>query len=150
MDVHSPHDGSLIGKVALSVKNDVDAAVKASQDAFEKWSKWTVKERVKPLLKLRQILEEKEDELAELIMLEHGKNRIEALGSIRKGNETVEYVKSCMLHHTQITNSANYKSKACGMHNIIAGKILEVSNGVRCTEFYEPHGVCASIVPFAH
>ena len=60
---------------------------------FEKWSKWTVKERVKPLLKLRQILEEKEDELAELIMLEHGKNRVEALGSIRKGNETVQYVK---------------------------------------------------------
>ena len=111
MDVHSPHDGSLIGKVPMSTKKDVDTAVKAAQDAFAKWSKWTVKERVKPLLKLRQILEEKEDELAELIMLEHGKNRIEALGSIRKGNETVEYVKSCINnthtnnnHHTQITN----------------------------------------------
>ena len=94
MDVTSPHDGSVIGKVAMSNKKDVDAAVKAAQAAFEKWSKWTVKERVKPLLKLRQILEEKEDELAELIMLEHGKNRVEALGSIRKGNETVQYVKS--------------------------------------------------------
>ncbi len=92
LDVSTPHDNSIIGKVAMSTKKDVDIAVKAAQDAFDKWSKWTVKERVKPLLKLRQILQEKEDELAELIMLEHGKNRAEALGSIRKGNETVQYV----------------------------------------------------------
>eukprot|EP01084_Bolivina_argentea_P221532 375180_1 len=91
LDVRSPHDSTIIGKVAMSNKEDINKAVKAAKNAFEKWSKWTVKERVKPLLKLRQILEEKEDELAALIMLEHGKNRTEALGSIRKGNETVQY-----------------------------------------------------------
>eukprot|EP01083_Nonionella_stella_P238600 835998_1 len=79
-DVTSPHDNSVIGKVAISNKKDVEIAVKAAVNAYEKWSKWTVKERVKPLLKLRQILEEKENELVELIMLEHGKNRTEALG----------------------------------------------------------------------
>ena len=96
LPVLSPHDNTQIGMVAMSAQNDVDKAVKCSVDAFKKWSKYTVKERVKPLLKLRQILEEKEDELAELIMLEHGKNRTEALGSIRKGNETVQYVKWCI------------------------------------------------------
>lgn len=36
-------------------------------------------------------------------------------------------------------------------HNILSIIILSkfsVSNGVQCTEFREPHGVCASIVPF--
>jgi len=128
LDVMSPHDGTKIGKVAMSTAPDVDSAVKAAKAAYEKWRKYTVKERVKYILRLRQIIEENEDELAELIMLEHGKNRVEALGSIRKGNETVQY--------------------ACGMPNIICGKILEVSNGVQCAEFRESHGVCASIVPF--
>jgi len=128
LDVNSPHDGTIIGKVAMSAAADVDRAVKSAKIAYEKWRKYTVKERVKFILKLRQLIEENEDELAELIMLEHGKNRAEALGSIRKGNETVQY--------------------ACGMPNILCGKILEVSNGVRCTEFREPHGVVASIVPF--
>merc|ERR1740123_832826 len=128
IDVKSPHAGTTIGKVAMSTAPDINAAVNAAQAAYDKWRKYTVKERVKFILTLRQIIEENEDELAELIMLEHGKNRAEALGSIRKGNETVQY--------------------ACGMPNIICGKILEVSNGVRCTEFYEPHGVCVSIVPF--
>eukprot|EP01084_Bolivina_argentea_P235194 395834_1 len=128
MEVKSPHNGKVIGKVGMSSKEDVEKAVKASHDAYLKWKKWTVKERIKPLLKLRMILQEKEDELAELIMLEHGKNRSEALGSIRKGNETVQY--------------------ACSAPILLAGKILEVSNGVRCTEFRESHGVVASIVPF--
>merc|ERR1740123_277540 len=128
IDVKSPHDGTTIGKVAMSTAPDINAAVNAAQSAYGKWRKYTVKERVRFILKLRQIIEENEDELAELIMLEHGKNRVEALGSIRKGNETVQY--------------------ACGMPNIISGKILEVSNGVKCEEHREPHGVCTSIVPF--
>jgi len=61
-------------------------------------------------------------------MLEHGKNFTEALGSIRKGNETVEY--------------------SCGMPSLIAGRNLEVSTGVKCEEHKYPQGVCVSIVPF--
>ena len=77
LDVTSPHDGTTIGKVAMSTAPDIESAVKCAKDAYEKWKKYTVKERVKFILKLRQIIEENEDELAELIMLEHGKNRVE-------------------------------------------------------------------------
>jgi len=128
LDVISPSDGKVCGKVGISSKNDVAQAVKCAQAAFDKWSKWTVKERVKPLLRFYALMEQHEEELSKLIMLEHGKNFVEALGSVRKGNETVEF--------------------ACGMPALIAGKVLEVSNGVKCEEHRMPHGVCASIVPF--
>ena len=38
--------------------------VEAAQEAYKKWSKYTMKERMKPLLKLRLLLEENEDEMA--------------------------------------------------------------------------------------
>jgi len=128
MDVICPNNGKVCGRVGISNTKDVNEAVECAHAAFEKWSKWTVKERVKPLLKFYAIMAEREQELAELIMLEHGKNLVEALGSVRKGNETVEF--------------------ACGMPALIAGKVLEVSNGVKCEEHRFPHGVVASIVPF--
>jgi methylmalonic acid semialdehyde dehydrogenase len=66
--------------------------------------------------------------LADLIVLEHGKNRVEAYGSIDKGNETVEW--------------------ACSLPQVCQGKILEVSGGITCHDVREPLGVVASIVPF--
>lgn len=128
LDVQSPCDGSVIGKVALSGAKDVDAAVKVAQKAFKVWGKTGVKKRVKCLIKLHELIEEHEDEIADLIVLEHGKNKPEALGDVRKGNETVEY--------------------AMGMPSLIPGGCLEVAGGVECREVREALGVVACVVPF--
>ena len=61
-------------------------------------------------------------------MKENGKNKMEALASVLKGNETVEY--------------------ACSLPQLIQGKTLQVSRGITCQEVREPLGVVASIVPF--
>jgi len=61
-------------------------------------------------------------------MREHGKNKIEAYGSIEKGNETVEW--------------------ACSLPQLIQGKILEVSRGITCHDRRDPLGIVASVVPF--
>eukprot|EP01006_Ploeotia_vitrea_P054859 TRINITY_DN67928_c5_g13_i1.p1 TRINITY_DN67928_c5_g13~~TRINITY_DN67928_c5_g13_i1.p1 ORF type:complete len:535 (-),score=320.45 TRINITY_DN67928_c5_g13_i1:136-1740(-) len=128
MPVESPGNGKLIGQVCVSNAADVDAAVAAAKAAFPAWSGQTVKTRVKCLRKFHLLMEEHEDELADLIVLEHGKNKAEALGDVRKGNETVEW--------------------ALGMQQMIQGKILEVSRGVTCREVRRPLGVVASVVPF--
>lgn len=129
VDKLSPHDGAVIAKVALSGPQDVDAAVTAAQAAFLKWGPGsTVKKRMEVLFKFYQLVRDNSSELAELVVLEHGKTYIEALGSIAKGLETVEY--------------------SCSMPQLIAGKCLEVSNGIECKEIRDPIGVVASIVPF--
>jgi len=127
-DVINPADGTVLGKVAMSGEADVSLAIVEGQKAFQKWKRWTVKERMKPLLRFRQLIEQHEEQFVQLVVEENGKNRNEARGSVRKGNETVEY--------------------ACGMPQLLAGKCLEVSNGVECKELRMPLGVVASVVPF--
>lgn len=128
IEVESPQDGRIIGKVAISTMDDVDAAVQAATNAFKTWSKMGVKNRAQVLFKMHALVRDNTDKIADLIVLEHGKTKVEAVGSVAKGNETLEY--------------------ACSMPQLIPGKVLEVASGVECKDYREPLGVVASIVPF--
>ncbi len=88
----------------------------------------TVKARAAIMLKLHGLIDQHADELANLIVLENGKNKAEALAEVAKANETVEW--------------------ACSMPQIAQGKTLPVSRGVICSDAREPIGVVACIVPF--
>jgi len=128
LDVIQPATGKLAGIVGMSNSADVDTAVQAATKALVYWSSITVKTRVQFLMKFHQICLANMEELIDLIVLEHGKTKNEAKGSILKGLETVEY--------------------SCSMPQLIAGNVLEVSRGVECKDFRDPLGVIASIVPF--
>lgn len=127
-DVFSPIDGSVIGRVALSSKDDVNEAVSAASVAFESWSKLTIKTRAAIMMKFHALVKEHARELAELIVKENGKNITEALADVAKGNETVEY--------------------ACSLPQLAQGKILRVSSEVTCQDRRDALGVVVSIVPF--
>ena len=62
----SPVDERTLGKVPLCDAKDVDRAVGAAAEAFEKWQDTTPGERSLMLLKLADILEKNGDELAAL------------------------------------------------------------------------------------
>jgi len=126
--VIDPADGSTIAQCPLSSKSDVDKAVRAAAAAFPEWSATTVKQRAQVLFKFKHLLEAHADELSDIIVREHGKCKPEALASLAKGIETVEY--------------------ACSLPQLLPGKLLEVSVGVECKEYRDPIGVVASVVPF--
>ena len=90
LPVTNPYDGSIITSVVLSNSKDLDVAVQTAQKAFEVWSKTNVKTRVLKLMKLHQLMTENLEELAEMVVKEHGKNIVEAKASITKGMETLE------------------------------------------------------------
>ena len=128
LDVFSPNNGEKISQVVISDNNVIDNAVTHAQVAFKTWSTLPVKKRIKYLIKLNQLVTDNEEILAETIMIEHGKNRDEALASVRKGNEIIEY--------------------AIGMPNLLRGNILEVSNNIYCEDIRIPIGIIGVIVPF--
>lgn len=128
MTVIDPADGLAIAECPLSEASDVDRAVQAAAAAFPEWSATTVKSRAQILFKFKQLLEEHASEIADLIVKEHGKCKPEAMASLAKGIETVEY--------------------ACSLPVLLPGRILEVSAGVECREYRDPIGVVASVVPF--
>jgi len=126
--VSSPLDGSLLGGVHPADAAMVDDVVAGAQEAFAKWSRVPVKDRVQPLFRFKQMVEANIEDLAELVSKENGKTPAEAKAGIEKGIEVVEF--------------------ACSMPQLIAGEVLEVGNGVDCRTRRYPIGVVAGITPF--
>ncbi len=128
LNVISPLDGSLLSTVPLSNNDDLNEAVTAAQNAFETWSKTSIKERVQIFYRYRALLEKNMLELSQLVQEENGKTLDEARAEVEKSIELTEF--------------------ACSLPQLIGGEILEVSKGVECRTDYCAIGVVASIVPF--
>lgn len=128
LDVISPLDGTILSKVPLSGPGDLDDAVAKAQQAFLRWSKIPIKERVQVFYRYKALLEKNMTVLSELISEENGKTFDEAKAEIEKSIELTEF--------------------ACSLPHIICGETLEVSRGVECRSEVCPVGVVASIVPF--
>jgi malonate-semialdehyde dehydrogenase (acetylating)/methylmalonate-semialdehyde dehydrogenase len=127
-DVSSPLDGSVLSRVPLSTAAEVDKAVQCASRAFGDWSSRTIKERAQVAYRYRELLLNHIDELSQLIHEEHGKTREEGRAEIVRAIEVTEF--------------------ACSLPQLVAGEVLEVSQGVECRVDRVPLGVVASIVPF--
>ena len=127
--VDNPATGEAIAHVGFSTPEDVDAAVEAGQDAFETWRQRPVEERIQPLFELKQLLEEHQNELAELLVDEEGKTFAEAKGELRRGIENVEV--------------------ATGIPSLMqAGHVENAAPGIDETAVRQPLGVFAAVTPF--
>jgi acyl-CoA reductase-like NAD-dependent aldehyde dehydrogenase len=126
LDVVSPADGSIVARVPMSTAADLETAVEAATAAFDHWSNgMTIKQRAAVMFRFHHLMEQHADELAAIIVRENGKNITEALADIAKGNETVEW--------------------ATSLPQLAAGRTLEVSRGITCTETRTPLGVVGAI-----
>src|SRR5688572_11961344 len=128
LDVFNPGDGSVISRVPLSSRGDIDRAVTVAQAAFPAWSSLPIKERVQVFYRYRSLLERDTEELTALVTEENGKVYAEAKAEILKAMELTEF--------------------ACSLPQIASGEVLEVSRGVECRIEKFPLGVVASIAPF--
>lgn len=121
--------GEAITSVPFSSPADVDTAVDAGQTGFETWRNTPVEERIQPLFNLKNLLEKHQDELAETLVLEHGKTFTEAKGELRRGIENVEV--------------------ACGIPSMMqAGHLPNAAPGIDETAVRKPLGVFAAVTPF--
>lgn len=128
LDVFCPLDGNVISKVPLSTKQDLDDAVNAAKKVFPVWSQTPLKERAQVMYRYKALIEKNLKELAILVHEENGKTIDEAIASVEKAIEVVEF--------------------ACSLPQLVQGEILEVSKGVDCRINRYPIGIVASIVPF--
>ncbi len=81
----SPIDNQLkIGRFPLATAAEVDSALAAAHRAFPAWRDAGTAERVRLMRKVAGILEERVYEIAAALVLEVGKNRLEALGEAQE------------------------------------------------------------------
>lgn len=130
-DIINPATQEILGKVPVgaSTPQDVDDAVKAAHLAFKEWSATPVIQRVQPLFKLKFLLEENLEELANLITQECGKTKAESFGELQRAIENVE--------------------TACAAPLLMQSEFSEnIAKGVDEFMIRQPLGVCACIAPF--
>ena len=127
--VFNPATGEQEKEVVLASKADLDDAVKVAQKAFETWSLKPALQRARIIFKFKELIEKNSDELAELIVAEHGKVYEDAKGSLTRGLEVVEF--------------------ACGIPHLLKGEFSEnVGTNVDSYSMRQPLGVVAGITPF--
>jgi acyl-CoA reductase-like NAD-dependent aldehyde dehydrogenase len=76
---YAPATGELIGEVAVTPAGEVERVVARARKAQQAWAVLPVEERAHRILRLRDTLAERSDELVDLLALECGKPRHEAL-----------------------------------------------------------------------
>ena len=127
--VFNPATGEQESEVILASKADLDGAVEIAQKAFETWSLNPPLQRARIMFKFKELIEKNFDELAKLIVSEHGKVYEDAKGSLIRGLEVVEF--------------------ACGIPHLLKGEFSEnVGTNVDSYSMRQPLGVTAGITPF--
>lgn len=86
----NPGTGEEICKVPLALKDEVDAAVTSSQNAFDKWKQVPLGERMQYLFRMKYLFEEHYEELARINTQNHGKTIKESRGDVRRTIENIE------------------------------------------------------------
>ncbi len=126
----NPADGrTVVSRVRWSTADDVNAAVAAAQEAFGGWRATPVNRRCRILFRIKELLEQELDGIAELIVAENGKTMAEAQGDIRRGIEDVEL--------------------ATGMPSLSKGDFIEdIATRIDGYIYREPLGVCVAACPF--
>jgi len=138
----NPGTGKPVSSVPLDDIDSAEKAVQAAATAFPSWSSTPVGDRIQPLFKYKAILESHVDELAEIIVKEHGKTTAEAIGSVRRGIDCIEHACAApllMMGRTlpQIAVSSSF----CRTQD-------EGGIGIDSSVDRLPIGVCVGITPF--
>src|SRR3984893_4429017 len=128
-DVVNPATGEKIGQTPLSTAAEVAAAVESAATAFRAWRRTPPEDRIQPLFKLKQLLEDHVDELGRIITQENGKTFAEGKAELRRAIENVEVA------FGNPTKVQGYKTE-------------EVSRGGDEMIIRQPLGVVAAITPF--
>jgi malonate-semialdehyde dehydrogenase (acetylating)/methylmalonate-semialdehyde dehydrogenase len=127
--VFDPARGVQAAAVRMADRADLEAAVSVAKAAFPGWSSTSIAKRQNIMFAFRQLLDERKEDLAEIVTAEHGKVLSDALGEIARGLEVVEL--------------------ACGFPHFMKGEFSEnVSTDVDVHSFKQPLGVVGIVSPF--
>ncbi len=129
IDVENPGTGEIISKVPKGCEEDLRLASAAAESKAEMWRNIPATKRIQYLFKMKTILEENTDEIAEICTKESGKTFAESKGEMVRAIENVEV--------------------ACGIPMLIQGEFSEdIADGIDEFVIRQPLGVGACIAPF--
>jgi malonate-semialdehyde dehydrogenase (acetylating)/methylmalonate-semialdehyde dehydrogenase len=127
--VYDPALGVATKNVPLASQEEIDRAIASAKAAFPKWRDLSITKRQQIMFRFRELVNERKDELAEILTSEHGKVLSDSIGEIQRGLEVLEL--------------------ATGFPHLIKGEFSQqVSTGVDVYSTKSPLGVVGIISPF--
>lgn len=128
----SPVDTNLVmGHFQVSDKSHVNEAVAAAKAAYKGWRDTPWQERVALLNKVADLISERLFEMAAVVSLEVGKNRLEAIGEVEETADLIRYCTQAMEENNGFVNAMSNESEKHNNHSIL-----------------KPYGVWGVISPF--
>ncbi|MFS0824815.1 CoA-acylating methylmalonate-semialdehyde dehydrogenase [Pseudomonas phoenicis] len=128
-DVFNPATGQATGKVELASQATVQQAIDSAAAAYPAWRNTPPAKRAQVMFRFKQLLEQHEAHIAQLISQEHGKTLEDAAGELKRGIENVEF--------------------ACAAPEILKGEYSRnVGPNIDAWSDFQPLGVVAGITPF--
>ncbi|MBY8991520.1 MAG: CoA-acylating methylmalonate-semialdehyde dehydrogenase [Candidatus Lokiarchaeota archaeon] len=79
-----------LGKTPMSTREEVESVVKAARDAYFEWRKVPGVQRIQPLFRLLNLIKENIDDIAESIVINHGKEWNAAVGEVIRAYQMIE------------------------------------------------------------
>lgn len=128
-DVHDPATDEVLGRLPLATTDDLDAALKAAQDAYERWRFSSPLDRSAVLRRAADLARERADAIGRAMTLDNGKPLAEAVGEVLNGAEHLDW------------NAEESRR--------IYGRVVPARDpAVRQMVVREPVGVCAAFSPW--
>ncbi len=127
--VYNPAFGEVIATTPESHKEEVNRVVEQAHEAFRKWSKVPVTDRIKYLFNLERLVREHSEELTRMVTIEHGKTMKEAEGEVLRVIENIE-------------------AGAASTYHVMGKNNLNISSGIDEELYRVPMGVFGVIAPF--
>ena len=132
LDDRSPIDTSfLLGRFAAAGTAEVDLAVRRAKEAQRGWGSRPWQERIAILRRAADLIRERKYDLAALMALEVGKNRLEAMGDAEESADLIDY------YCDQVEEADGFVRPM--------GRITPIE---RNTDVLRPYGVFVCIAPF--
>jgi malonate-semialdehyde dehydrogenase (acetylating)/methylmalonate-semialdehyde dehydrogenase len=129
IDVVNPATGKVIEQVPEGTEEDVAIAVEAARAAALSWRNTPAGQRIQYLFKMKRILDEHAEEIAQICTNESGKTYGESRAEVVRAVENVEV--------------------ACGIPSMLQSEFSEdIAGGIDEFMIRQPLGVCACIAPF--
>ena len=91
IDVLSPVDGSLVGRLSSMSQKELDEAIATAKRAQKSWAAYPVYRKAQLMYKAADLLEQKVDEIADCLVMEISKDRKSAVSEVVRSADLLRY-----------------------------------------------------------
>jgi glyceraldehyde-3-phosphate dehydrogenase (NADP+) len=91
LDIFSPVDGSLVGRVPAMNREDVDRAVANARENLHSWAETPIHERARVFYRAAALLEEHAEEIGDVLTMEIAKDKKSAVYEVQRSADFLRY-----------------------------------------------------------